>query len=307
MAKITWLIHNYPPYQNAGAEWMAVEINNYLKCQGHEVRVISFAATEDYYFQDILVMAPFHVEQIIAQSDILLTHLDRTDYAIEMADRYKKPLGHVIHHNFEIPQLRRNLIRNFLIYNTEWIKKDRAYKYASVVVNPPVDISRFEGFKYNKKGAITLVNVNAHKGGYILQSLAKGMPGHKFLGVKGFHGHQIYGENTRNLRYIDGVEDIREVFAETAILIVPSVYESYGRIAIEAAACGIPVIANNTPGLKEAIGDAAIYASRKDLTEWIAAIHQVKPGKHLKERAAAQWAKSQTQLSELNKLLLSVL
>jgi hypothetical protein len=43
---------------------------------------------------------------------------------------------------------------------------------------------------------------------------------------------------------------------------MPSHYESWGMVASEAMASGIPVICSDTPGLRENCGDAAIYAER---------------------------------------------
>ncbi|MFZ4156354.1 glycosyltransferase [Streptomyces pseudogriseolus] len=57
---------------------------------------------------------------------------------------------------------------------------------------------------------------------------------------------------------------------------MPSLYESWGRVAIEAFASGIPVIAHPTPGLVESLGDAGIFAYRDDLGAWIHALHALK-------------------------------
>jgi glycosyltransferase involved in cell wall biosynthesis len=58
----------------------------------------------------------------------------------------------------------------------------------------------------------------------------------------------------------------------TRVLLMPSRYESYGRTAIEAAASGIPTIAHPTPGLREALGAAGIYANRDNPDDWVTAI-----------------------------------
>ena len=43
------------------------------------------------------------------------------------------------------------------------------------------------------------------------------------------------------MRVVDHTTDMRSVYAQTRVLLVPSVYESYGRVALEAAASGIPL------------------------------------------------------------------
>jgi glycosyltransferase involved in cell wall biosynthesis len=47
-------------------------------------------------------------------------------------------------------------------------------------------------------------------------------------------------------------------------------------VALEAATCGIPTIANDTPGLVEALGDAGTYPSAYTVEAWEAAISGIK-------------------------------
>ncbi len=60
-----------------------------------------------------------------------------------------------------------------------------------------------------------------------------------------------------------------DVYAKTLILLMPSKVEAYGMVGLEAMCSGIPVIAHPTPGIMEALGDAAIYIDRRDHAEWI--------------------------------------
>ena len=53
---------------------------------------------------------------------------------------------------------------------------------------------------------------------------------------------------------------------------MPSLYESYGRTAVEALVSGIPVIASPTPGLKESLGDAGIFCDAEKPEQWVEAI-----------------------------------
>jgi glycosyltransferase involved in cell wall biosynthesis len=65
------------------------------------------------------------------------------------------------------------------------------------------------------------------------------------------------------------------VWARTRILLVPSAYESWGRVASEALCSGIPVIAHPTTGLIENLGDAGIFVDRRDTDGWIAALRRL--------------------------------
>jgi teichuronic acid biosynthesis glycosyltransferase TuaC len=48
---------------------------------------------------------------------------------------------------------------------------------------------------------------------------------------------------------------VRDLLDETDILLVPSRWESFGVVAVEALAMGVPVIASNTGGLSDIVGD----------------------------------------------------
>lgn len=312
MANIAWLIHGYPPEKNAGAEWMAKEMNDFFLSQGHKVKVLSTGTKKVYKFEGVPVY-PWGDSLDNITADVFFTHLDCTDRAIAFCDRVKKPLGHVIHHNFEIPQLRKPRFRTFVVYNTEWIAKDRNYPYLSCVVNPPVNPARFANVVVDPK-YVTLVNCNEHKGGRILVELAKAMPDVQFRGVKGFHGEQFTSPlPPKNLHYVEGTADIREVLKETSVLLVPSVYESYGRIGLEALACGIPVVANNTPGLKEALGDYCFWVDRSKLSDiiksiYIALSYQKGNGSAtIQGRPTEVYENTKYQLSNLNQLIHNVI
>ncbi|MGL4743007.1 MAG: D-inositol-3-phosphate glycosyltransferase [Dermatophilaceae bacterium] len=70
---------------------------------------------------------------------------------------------------------------------------------------------------------------------------------------------------------------------------VPSHSESFGLVAIEAQACGAPVVAANVGGLPTAVGDAGILVDGHDTSAWATALGDVvlDPGRraHLSRRA----------------------
>src|SRR5690606_41172583 len=69
---------------------------------------------------------------------------------------------------------------------------------------------------------------------------------------------------------------------------VPVAYESWGRIATEAMAAGIPVIAHPTPGLEENLGGAGIFVDRDDLDGWRRALQTLAmPGPYKAARRRA--------------------
>ena len=64
-------------------------------------------------------------------------------------------------------------------------------------------------------------------------------------------------------------DDLAELFAHASAVLVPSHSETYGLVALEAAASGVPVVAAASGGLHEAVGgrSAALMPSR-DPREW---------------------------------------
>jgi hypothetical protein len=100
-----------------------------------------------------------------------------------------------------------------------------------------------------------------------------------------------YGETTLppcpdNIEWIPFQDDIREVMKRTRVLLVPSYYESFGRVAIEAMVNGIPVLYSNpavhsvypggsTEGLDDWIRPVGIALSRDATSEWVDALRRL--------------------------------
>jgi glycosyltransferase involved in cell wall biosynthesis len=125
-------------------------------------------------------------------------------------------------------------------------------------------------------GHVTLVNLNEHKGALIFYELARRMPHTKFLGVVGGHGNQIIRRNIPNVTIMDHGPDMKRVWTQTRVLLMPSVYESYGLVAVEAGINGIPTVANPTPGLLENLGRLGIFVERDGPIEhWVTALNDL--------------------------------
>jgi glycosyltransferase involved in cell wall biosynthesis len=134
--------------------------------------------------------------------------------------------------------------------------------------------------------AITLVNANVNKGVTQFIELAKRMPNRKFLAVRPYYGELWIPPAPSNVEWIPFDDDIRNVLKRTHILLLPSKYESFGRIAVEAMYNGIPVIyskpdkdnvdpAGTTEGVEEWIVPAGIACSRDAADEWVAEIERL--------------------------------
>lgn len=69
--------------------------------------------------------------------------------------------------------------------------------------------------------------------------------------------------------------DLADLFRASDALLVPSYSESFGLVALEAKACGTPVLAHNVGGLAELVdhGTTGILIDTLDPDKWAAAIH----------------------------------
>jgi len=255
-------IHAYPPSHNAGAEWMLHSMNKYMVQQGHECHVLT-TCSANYEIDGVKVFQDDfdNNNREWRWCDIGLTHLVRSGKAWNWSEETRKPIVYVMHNSFtnRLVEVKQNFK---LIYNTEWIKEDcekRGYNHPNVVLHPPVWFDDYHTESKNRK-YITLINCWNKKGGKVLVDLARMNPDREFLGVLGGYGEQIQDTTLKNLRYVDNTPNIKQIYAQTRILIMPSVYESYGRTAVEAMCSGIPVVASATPGLKESLGDCGLFA-----------------------------------------------
>lgn len=268
--KFLWAIHLYPPKHNAGAEAMAHTINRYLLSKGHSVRVIHYDAekyriNQMYDFEGVTVFTQEQERVLFEWADVVLTHLDYSKRAIWTAAQYGKRCYWVAHNDIPYGSVRDGVGDLRVIYNAEWIKNKLNHQWPSFVFPPPVD----NWYKCNDKGRkyITLINLNDNKGANYFYSLAKKLPQYQFLGVKGSYDGQII-QNLPNVTIWNNTPDIRKIYEVSKIVLMPSHYESWGKVASEAMLNGIAVIANPTPGLSENVGKGGLLINRKETAKW---------------------------------------
>jgi glycosyltransferase involved in cell wall biosynthesis len=130
---------------------------------------------------------------------------------------------------------------------------------------------------------ITLINANVNKGVQQFVALARAVPDHKFLGILPYYGERTVPPTPDNVEWVPFQNDIRTILKRTRLLLVPSYYESFGRVALEAMINGIPVLyakptansvfpGGSTEGLDEWIRPAGIGLPREVIDEWVATI-----------------------------------
>ncbi len=67
-------------------------------------------------------------------------------------------------------------------------------------------------------------------------------------------------------------EDLPALYSSADLVLMPSVYEGFGLPALEAMACGAPVILSDVSSLPEVGGEAALLLPPTDVEAWAAAI-----------------------------------
>lgn len=263
---ILFNLHSYIPEQMSGAETMAHRMAKFLVSKGHEVTVLSQWPDKDLDGVKIRQQSARDIDYFNA-CDLVFTHLNQTADTFNKARFARKKIVHIAHNSSEYSTVRCRIPNNYVVYNSEWVKEKLGYKHESFVLYPPVDYRDFAGVDTKKAKYVTLINVNENKGGNVLLDLAERLPDVQFMGVEGGYYYQIKA-NLPNVKYVPQEKDIRKILAQTRILIVPSDYESWGQVGIEAASCGIPVIASHAKGLHESLGDAAFFADRDKIDDW---------------------------------------
>ena len=70
-------------------------------------------------------------------------------------------------------------------------------------------------------------------------------------------------------------EALPDLYRQARMLVLPSLYEGFGLTALEAMACGTPVIVSNRSSLPEVVGDAALLVDPEDPASIATAIHRL--------------------------------
>ncbi|MGW7544678.1 glycosyltransferase family 4 protein [Streptomyces sp. NPDC054770] len=301
-------VHVMPPEHNAGAEHMLVSMLRPLVERGHDVSVWlsrSGSAHREYDYRGIKVV-PLESRPDFSlaarQADVLLAHLETVPSTAASAREHGKPLV-VVCHNTQQSTFHDMAAGGtaLAVYNSLWMRVEAERFFAeypeavppdnTLIVRPPVFVDEYA----TKPGeAITLINCNVWKGGQVLDALARRMPDQQFLAVRGAYGEQILPDlpNVEVVEHVRG-EDMRDkVYARTKVLLMPSVYESWGRVGCEAFASGIPVVAHPTPGLCESLGEAGIFVDRNDVEGYEAALRKL--GTAAEYRLASKRAKARS-------------
>lgn len=274
--KIAALLHLYVPDHCAGAETMAHGMLTALADRGHDVNVYMTRPhnrSMPYEIDGVKVFPLRSYNHREIRGDVVISHLENVPRAGSLAMELDVPFVHIIHNTYHQTRRHVEIPTDLLVFNSQWMRDDLMEMASpdsdTMVVRPLVDPKKYRTTPGTK---VTLVNLYSNKGGDLLWRLAELMPDVEFLGVEGAYGHQEIWDAPNVEVWEHAKRPMTDVFGQTKILIMPSSYESWGRVGVEAMCSGIPVIAHPTAGLKESLGDAGIFLPRYNMRRWTSMI-----------------------------------
>lgn len=240
------------------------------------------------------------IHNLVRDTDLILTHLSGSTRAKILGRIHRKPAAQVIHNTSFYTEGFIGSGCDFAIYNSEWVKEHhesirnqamirvlqpdgqsydfmyrKCFSWPSMVLHPPV-IEASPGHGAGPNGRIALLNLVPNKGPDVFYEVARRNLDLSFLAVKGGYepGNQVV-EQLPNVSVVEHDREVSNVYKRCSVILMPSKYESYGLVAVEAIGRGIPAVVAGTPGLKEAMGPSGIYCDRDDIASWTAAIRGI--------------------------------
>jgi glycosyltransferase involved in cell wall biosynthesis len=282
--RVLAMLGGYPPSESIGS-WVATHtLLRALVARGHEADVVLLSARGAPYELEGVRVWP-HTSKAdpfrhLSDADVIVCHAGAAARPVILGSMHGIPVVTHVHSTSAVTAsaLRRHPA-TLTVFNSEAMAAELGeYAGQAMIVRPPVSPTEYAT---TPGDYITLINLSEDKGAEVFYGLAERFPDRQFLGVQGGYGTQVV-DDLPNVELLDHVAPGRmrdEVYGRTRILLVPSVRESWGRVAVEAMASGIPVIAHPTDGLKEALGPAGVFVDRDDLDAWETALRRLLDGR----------------------------
>lgn len=261
----------YPPESLVGA-WLATHrFLAHLAARGHEVHAMTMAnpRPSTYTLDGVHVGGDHDIDMAVAVADVVISHLGDNGKPAKLAAKWRKPLVRMVHGHdpHSATKLTHHGEPALVVYNAHHLAA--TVGYPGIVAHPPTT-----AVDATPGGAVTQINMSEPKGGRTFWKLAAEHPHREFLAVIGGYGPQVL-ERHRHVEVVAPTPDVAEIYRRTRVLLIPSAFESWGMVGVEAMSCGIPIIAHRSPGLAESLGDVPIYVDRDDAAGWSAALDRL--------------------------------
>jgi glycosyltransferase involved in cell wall biosynthesis len=189
-------------------------------------------------------------------------------------------------------------------------KIESLWSIKSEVVYPVPDLGPY-GASRSSGPFITYFNPSDRKGLVVAEPLVSGrFKDRPFLFVEGFMDPEEHGialSRSGNLVRARRSPDVATIYVMTRTVIIPSQWEEpFGRVAVEAMYSGIPVIASQTGGLVESVGEGGILIeSFSEVDPWAEAIERLDDSVERRRviRAGREYVKRFSLDREVDKLM----
>lgn len=235
------------------------------------------------------VVQPADTDDDWAGADVALVHLEDAERLVGLGRRYHVPLVVLAR---RLREMRRVDPRRFAlaVFPSAAFAGEARWNASKLVARPPIYVDEFR-VPLEPEGRITLVNLSVESGASMLFDLVRRQPGRKFLAVRGCVGRQLPPPgNIPNLEVVgpvDGVGGMREIYARTRLLLMPA-DQTYGRVAVEAACSGIPILAHPSLAAMETMAAGALWVARERHDDWHAWFRRLDvPAEYAKASKAA--------------------
>ena len=234
--------------------------------------------------------------------DLIIGQQWATDEAGTWATTLRVPFVMVVHgpqqYEHFMPQC------DLVVFNTHLqhaLARAAIGRTPAIVLHPPVFRSDYETSGDGE--CLTWIGRGTAKGLDVALEVARELCDELFLFVT---GDEIY-DPPANVEIVRPTDDMKSVYGRTRLLLMPSQCESYGRLAIEAAMSGIPMVASDLPAVREATAGSATYVRPGE--SWTAAVRStlaVLDGPRAAARRLARLRDPEPELDALRERLLSI-
>jgi len=290
--KISLLTDSFLPVTYAGSEISVYETIKYLRMRGHTINVfVNRHKVNEFDGFPIykLDMKDPTCASFIENSDIIFYQMHNESLILQDIKNKKIPIYIFVHGADSYTWILQNKMPFpiFVVYNSHMTQDLIPSLYDNMRMIPYVDTAQFKPLRTLtiQNDVVCLINCDKNKGGQLFTNLANKMSDVQFLGIKGGYGIQVIEKSPPpNLTYMETQKDIKVVFRQIGILLMPSRVETWGRAAVEAMSSGIPVIHSEAAGLVECVSGAGIMMPRDDEDGWMNAIRRILGDRAYRER-----------------------
>lgn len=182
----------------------------------------------------------------------------------------------------------------YAIFTTEFMKKEAE----NLGINPSgsviiKDKPRFSpekkhmdlSLRHLKNGIITITCISTdrpYKNLALFLKIAKELHSNDPGGYRFILVSKVGKELSKKIRHenivevVEDVADIKDIYNQTDIVIVPSKYEGFCLPLVEATYFGIPVVSFQLPPFVELIGNYDLFQNSDDISKWIKSIEKLR-------------------------------